>query len=197
MELGSNLKDIISLIFVVGIIILGFGLTGLGYIPYVAGHFIDLLVVPVLIGSMIGVSSTESYIPALVFGVLWALMGSMDPANILTRITVALIAAKSYKYLISAKPGCPNNVYRATVIAIVAHAGICSIIAGRISVIVFDMMPELICSLVMLRVLIDKLRELHLLNGIIVPNTRKRQSILERVYMVLNLKRPKKPQEDD
>jgi hypothetical protein len=230
----SNNAKMLGLIGVVTIAMLLLGLTGLGFIPVSEYRFIDLLIVPVVIGSMIGTSSNRSFIPAIVFGTVWSLIvlggRQMGIASIpdyapfksmvMSRIPTALVAALSYEMWRAYRPGCPKNVYRATVTAVVFRqvaavaAGICTgfydhyhLVVNHDFVITYlwqRAIPELAFSLLILRCWIGKLRELHLLNGIIIPpDARKPIDVIELVYkglnklFGLNLTRPKKPHEED
>jgi hypothetical protein len=228
--MSNEAKGMLGLIAFIGCIFCLLGLTGLGYIPVSSYRFIDILIVPAIIGSMIGISSFKSYFPAVMIGMFWSstvYMGSIisvsalpsySPLGLLliSRVSTTVVAAASYSFWRRRRRGCPNNVYRATVAAVIAGVVVSTIngiYTGYYNHYEIDitykffaqlalqkLIPETVLSLIVLRAWIGKLREAHLLNGIILPPThRKRKDSIELVYRALNvvlhtkLERPKKP----
>jgi riboflavin transporter FmnP len=200
----NSTKEIILLMIIMLAIAAILTVTGFGFITITDHIIVDVLAVPVLIGSMIGISNNRSYIPALIMSIAWALL-SFGPLGvtilygIVIKVSVGLAVSASYKTLIELFPGSPRNVYIASTIAIVAHTMLHVAFGGwAISLaILLHLMAELGFTLVSLAVWIDKLRELHLLNGIVLPESK--PDYLGYVYGAINsvfninITRPTKP----
>lgn len=176
----------LQLIMTIGFMIVFLGVSGLGFVLMPGSRYIDIIIVPVLIGSMIGISSLGSHIPAIVFGTLWGAV-ALTLSNgafvceghtiihiISSRVLTALLVTRAYYYLRLKMPKslyCPFMAIGITilvrfVLAIVFGLYFLDLQFTCVGVFAFKSLAELTLNFIVLKSGITKLRQLHLLNGV-------------------------------
>lgn len=162
---------------VFSIIILFLGITGIGFVPVASYGYIDTLLVPVTIGSMIGMFRQNSYKPAIILGATWFLILIVQGSyycmatTISSTILISIIVAYLYKKLREKNKHSTANAFLAMFLAVTIRS-IIVILSGYYDLyqyIFFTFIPELLFSLVMLGLILDKLRAMQLLNGFDIP----------------------------
>jgi hypothetical protein len=195
MENQDKRCNIYGLTFWISVLMAALGLTGLAFVPVSQSCYLDMLAVPVIIGSMIGAYTQHSYAPSIILSAIWAAIAviyspvcTSTAVMIISRLPIGPIAAFSYQLLRKDIPRGRFNAFWASAIALFARACINAIIGiihhqpQAIKIATQNYILETIFTITILLTIIDKLRSMHLLNGDYLNS--KRGALFTRRYII-------------
>lgn len=177
-------NSIYRLVFWTSVIMSILGFTGLAFVPVSDQRYLDMLAVPVIIGSMIGAYTICSYAPSIILGIVWTVMIIIRPpagcmpapiiAAAIVRVPIGMSAAIAYNMLRRLLPRNHFNSFIASPIALAIRAVITAVAAVLLQKqpVLFAIKTSLMhfaiesaFATVILLIIIDKLRSMNLLNG--------------------------------
>lgn len=189
--------DKFKLPVVVGFILVLFILssTDVGYIPISTHQSLDLGVIPAIFAAMIG-----GYRVAIPVAVAWVLIGYSNPASHMQSVSIwswgmvqvsfLLSVATSYKWLKKKYEYSPYNVYFSIVVSILIKTLLTILMTvyeadfRSLTQILKQGTLEMALSLMAMFLIIKHLRQIHILNGVKVKETKKDHPVKGVVYGV-------------
>jgi len=210
-QLSKRGISLIGSITIASVIIIISGVTRIAFVPIPNIAFIDTMVVPVIIGSMIGIANGKTLIPSIILGLIWSLTTYIAfpgiPLSLIAwqRIPTAMMSAVAYSTLMKKRPGRASNVFIAAMIAVVFHS-VLDILLGFLiigntssyyaihdtaftmyhvhNIIAYKLIPETLFTVFCLNITINKLRIIGLLNGI--KHSKGQKDYIEMTYSMVN-----------